>query len=343
MKRTSCLLLLALALSCSACLSSLTIASAVTMPARAPVFVFPTVLVAGGKYEEEVYLLDRIAAHLARDKRREVRRVQADELEPARQAGQISWLTAVVQLSLSLRSSERLYTTMAATPYCGPYGCGYGMYGYGMYGAYNTYVPVLRGEVVLTVHEGPTARVLSRETFSDFAEGDALQALRPELIERLAQQLEEGVDLHLERMTFVLGQTKIKAVDDGIALLSLGKYKEGRAALEGAAKALGGEKKETQARVLHALGVSRVLSPTPGSMDLADALRALRLAAQVDPHKRYLDTLSRVEKLAKQTQVVVAQQQAAAHNFQLADEAKQVVPGTAPAPTAPAPSSPDAK
>ena len=75
--------LLALALFVSACVRSLTVSSAVTLPARAPVFVFPSVWVAGGKYEEEVYLLDRIATHLARDKRREVRRLQAEELEPA--------------------------------------------------------------------------------------------------------------------------------------------------------------------------------------------------------------------------------------------------------------------
>jgi hypothetical protein len=326
--------LLACSLLASACVRSLTVATAVTLPARAPVFVYPSVWVAGGQYEEEVYLLDRIAAHLARDKRREVRRVQAAELEPARLSGQISWLTAVVQLSISIYSSERLYTDMMPMTYCGPYSCGLTSYG-----MYSSYVPVLRGEVVLTVYEGPTASVLSREKFGDSVEGASHRVLRPELVETLAEQLEDGVDLHLERMTFTLYETEIREADDGIALLSLGKYKEGRAKLESVAKALGGKKKEIQARVLHALGVSRVLAPTPGTVDLADARRALRLAAQVDPKPYYSQTFERAEQLAKQTQILAAQQAAAAHNFKLADEAKKAVtPLPVPPLAAPAPS-----
>jgi hypothetical protein len=195
---------------------------------------------------------------------------------------------------------------------------------------YSSYIPVLRGELVLTVHEGPTARVLSRETFTDYLEGDSNQVLRPALVERLAEQLEDGVDLHLERMSFTLQKTALRAADDGIALLSRGKYKEGRALLESAAKSLGGERRQIQARVLHALGVSRVLSPTPGSADLTDALRALRLALQVDNRALYRDTLTRVEALAKQTKVLVEQEQAAAHNFKLAEDVKKSAPAGAP-------------
>jgi hypothetical protein len=313
---------IACALLAASCVRTLTIASAITLPARAPVFVFPSVWVAGGKYEEEIYLLDRLAAFLARDKRREVRRVNADELEPARQAGQISWLTAVVQLSLTLRSSERAYTSMMPMQYCGPFSCGLTSYG-----MYSSYMPVLRAEAVLTVYEGPTAHVLSRETFSDYLEGDSSQVLRPELIERLGERLEDGVDLHMERMAFKLQKTGLRGVDDGIASLAIGKYKEGRALLEGAAKSLGGEKRQIQARALHALGVSRVLAPAPGSADLADALAALRQAAQVDPRPLYRDSLQRVEELEKQTKVLVVQQQAFEHNFALAKQAQAASPG----------------
>ena len=72
-----------------ACTHKLTVRAPVTLPARAPVFVFPSVWVAGGDSEEEAYLLDRIAADLAREPRREVRRVDDADLEPAREAGQI--------------------------------------------------------------------------------------------------------------------------------------------------------------------------------------------------------------------------------------------------------------
>ncbi len=329
------LVLLASVLLAGACARSLTVAAAVTLPARAPVFVFPSVWVAGGKYEEEVYLLDRIAAFLARDKRREVRRVRADELEPARQAGQISALTAVVQLSLSLHSSERMHTSLMPLTYCSPFSCGLTSYG-----MYSSYIPLMRAQVALTVHEGPTARVLSHETFTDEVEGDSVSGARQELIERLAEQLEDGVDLHMRRMAFTLQQTEIRAADDAIAQLSLGKYKEGRAGLEAAAKSLAGEKKQIQARVLHALGVARVLAPNPGSTDLSDALRALRLAEQVDGRPRYRDTIRRVKELSEQVKVLAAQQQAYEHNFKLTGAGAGVpdaAPSAAPSPPAPVP------
>ena len=227
-----------------------------------------------------------------------------------------------MQLSLTLRSSERAYTNLTPMQYCGPYGCG--MSSYGMY---TSYIPLLQGEVVLTVHEGPTARILSRETFSDSVEGDVDQVLRPVLIERMAEDLVRGVDVHLQRIAFTLEETGIRAADDGIALLSLGKYKEGRASLEGAAKALGGKKKEVQARVWHALGVARVFAPTPGRSDLADALRALRLALRVDPQRRYRESVARVEGLAKQSAVLAEQQKAAEHNFKLSEQARKDAPG----------------
>jgi hypothetical protein len=332
------LVLLACVLLLGACARSLTVAAAVTLPARAPVFVFPSVWVAGGKYEEEVYLLDRIATFLARDKRREVRRVRAEELEPARQAGQLSWLTAVVQLSLNLRSSERMHTSLMPLTYCGPFSCGLTSYG-----MYSSYVPLMRADVTLTVHEGPTARVLSRETFTDEVEGDSISGARQQLVERLAEQLEDGVDLHMHRKAFTLQQTGIRAVDDAIALLALGKYKQGRARLEAAAKALSGEKRQIQARALHALGVARVLAPSPGSSDLSDALRALRLAEQVDTRPRYRDTIRQVKELSEQVKVLAAQQQAYEHNFKLAGAqagASSSAPESAPAGAPAAPPAP---
>jgi hypothetical protein len=145
-----------------------------------------------------------------------------------------------------------------------------------------------------------------------------------------------------------LQQTGIRAVDDAIALLALGKYKEGRARLEAAAKALGGEKRQIQARALHALGVARVLAPSPGSSDLSDALRALRLAEQVDTRPRYRDTIRQVKELSDQVKVLAAQQQAYEHNFKLAgagagasssapESAPSGAPAAPPAPPAPVP------
>lgn len=313
----------------SACAHTFMVEAPVTVPARVPVQVFPSVWVAGGENQEEIYLLDRIAAHLARDPRREVRRVEPADLEPARQAGQISWLTAVVRLKMGFRADERSQLAAMPMQYCGMFGCSMMSYQ-----TYYTTVPVLHGDAVLSVYEGPTARELSHETFTETVDGER-DAARYEITERLADTLTRAVDLSLGRERFRVQESGIPQADLGMRGLRSGLFREARQQLEQAKQLLGGKKRETQARVWHALGVARLLDKqpkAPSERDFDDAQRVLQLAYQLAPSQLRRETLEDVANWRKQQAVLVQQEYAAAHNFALAKGDAASAPPAAPAP-----------
>jgi hypothetical protein len=315
----------------SACAHTFTVEATVARPARVPVHVFPSIWVAGGENQEEVYLLDRVASHLARDARREVRRVEDAELEPARAAGQISWLTAVVRLKVGFRADER--SELAAMPmqYCGMFGCSMMTYQ-----TYSTLVPVLHGDATLTVYEGPTARELSRETFTETLDGDRSDEARREITERLADTLMRAVDVSLARERFRVQESGIAQADLGVRALARGQFREARQQLEEAKKLLGGKKREIQARVWHALGVARLLDKQPkgpSERDFVDAERVLQLAYQLAPSKLRHNTLQDLATWRKQEEALAQQEYAQTHNFGL--RTQEAPPPTAPAPSAP--------
>lgn len=302
----------------SACAHSFAVEASVMRPARVPVQVFPSVWVAGGENQEEIYLLDRIAAHLARDPRREVRRVDGPELEPARQAGQISWLTAVVQLKVGFRADERSQLAAMPVQYCGMFGCSMMSYQ-----TYSTLVAVLHGDATLTVYEGPTARELSRETFTESTDGDRDDGARYELTERLADVLTRAVDVSLVRERFRVQESGIAQADLGVRALARGQYGEARKQLEAAKQLLGGQKRERQARVWHALGVARLLDKqpkAPDERDFADAERVLQLANQLAPSELRQNTLQDLATWRKQEASLRQQEAAQKHNFALPRE-----------------------
>ena len=334
-------LALGAALWLSGCAQLIAVQAPVTLPARVPLHVFPSVWVAGGASQEEIYLLDRIASHLSADRRREVRRLELRELEPARQAGQISGLTSVLLLKLVYREGARNVINTVPTQYCGIYGCS-GI----VYETYTSQVPVLVGDATLTVYEGPTARELSRDTFTESVDGGRDEATRYALIERLAAALIRGVDVSLGREQFSLEESGLEQADQGVRALAQGQFKQGRAALEQAVQALGGEKPDKQAKVWHALGVARLLDAqplAPTEQGFADAERALKLAYQLEPSALHQQSLETLANWRKQQAVLVEQLYAAAHNFELARQNAAALPAPPPAPSAsPAPEAPPA-
>jgi hypothetical protein len=341
-RRLSQLVLLGAALWLSGCAHLIAVQAPVTLPARVPVHVFPSVWVAGGASQEEIYLLDRVASHLSSDRRREVRRLELRELEPARQAGQISGLTCVLLLKLGYREATRSVMNTVPTQYCGIYGCS-GI----VYETYTSQVPVLVGDATLVVYEGPTARELSRDTFSESVDGGRDEATRYALIERLAETLVRGVDVSLGRESFSLEESGIEQADQGVRALAGGQFKQGRALLEQAVQALGGEKPDKQAKVWHALGVARLFDAqplAPSEQGFADAERALKLAYQLEPSALHQQSLETLATWHKQQAVLLEQQYAAAHNFELARQnaAARQAPPAPPTPPSEAPEAPPA-
>jgi hypothetical protein len=308
--RLSGLLLLAL----TGCAQTLFARAPALLPARVPVSVFPSIWVAGGGSADERYLLDRLAADLARDQRREVRRVDPAQLAAARGAGQVSSLTAVVTLDLKLRSGTRRNYDMVPVQYCGMYGCSTQFQGY------VEIVPELAGEVLLTVAEGPSGRVLQIDRSTQSVIGDREDVMHTELLEDFARQLAQAVEISQTSERFELAPSKLTAAREGVELLARGKLVEGRSALERAARALGGHDKRTQAAVWYDLGVARYLAPgeqglTPQA--LADAERAFTWAHRLSPEPRHQRALARVAEAHKRLALIAQQRLAEEHNFAL--------------------------
>lgn len=298
----------------SACAGGLAVRAPVELPARIPVGVFPSIWVVGGSSEDERYLLDRLAAELARDRRREVRRVDPAQLAAARAAGQVSPLTAVMTLQLLLRSGTRRTQANVPMQYCGMYGCTL------QYQSYVEMVPELAGEVVLTVAEGPSGRTLQLDRSTETVIGDREDLMHGQLIERIALQLARAVQITQAPERIELERPRHKQARAGVELLARGKLREGRVELERAARALGGLDKKTQAAVWYDLGVARYVAPGPQGLTpqaLADAERAFAWARRLSPEPRYARALERVAEARKRLAVIAQQEGAAAHNFSL--------------------------
>lgn len=298
----------------SACAGNLAVHARVQLPARIPVGVYPSIWVVGGGSADEQYLLDRLAVELARDRRREVRRVAPAQLAAARAAAQVSPLTAVVTLQLMLRSGTRRTQTTAPVQYCGMYGCTL------QYQSYVDMVPELAGEVVLTVAEGPSGRTLQVDRSTETVIGDREDLMHGQLIERIALQLAHAIEITQAPERIELERSKHKQARAGVELLARGKLTEGRAELEQAARALGGLDKTAQAAVWYDLGVARYVAPGPHGLTpqaLADAERAFAWARRLSPTPRYEHAVERVAEARKRLAVIEQQEGAAAHNFSL--------------------------
>jgi hypothetical protein len=321
------------------------------LPAKVPVRVFPSIWVTGGDNPLERYLLDRLAAHLAQDGKREIRRVPVDQLEPAREAGQIDGTTAVVFLRASSEEGVKRYWDSMPAQYCGFYGCTT---------SFQTYMATAvqaEARAELTVYEGPTARVLQQESFEQSLMGEDAEALRQAVVEDLALEIEHAVDVLRIHPRFELYRLRhIPEVKVALERIKKGDWAGGRVHLERAATQLSGQKKSVQARVWYNLGLARWAAPGPAGLTseaYAAAHRALALAQRTLPAPHHLSALAELDKARRAFEGLEAQRLATAHNFALAERAKRAetpsttpaelpppAPEGAPAPSQPAPASP---
>jgi hypothetical protein len=297
----------------SACAHTVAVRVPVLVPARVPVRSFPSIWVSGGMLEDEVYLQDRLAAHLAKDGTREVRRVELGELEPLRKAGQIPASTVVVLIDL--KTEEGWQSDWATSPgyVCGFYGC------YSQFQTYPVYLPELRGEVALTVYEGPTARVLQRERFRSEMTGDEDEdeAAADALIEELSRQLERSVDVLRIRKRIELYEVDVPGVAEAVALIRRGKWEEATRLLEQAAATVSGQPAKVQARVWFDLGLARWFGPREGLTQAAyeRAKQALAKANELEPHPVHRRALTDLERARKSHALLEEQRRATAENF----------------------------
>ena len=314
--RVAELALVLLAASCAAACtrSAVAVQAPVLYPARVPVRAFPSILIAG-ESRAGVDFAERLRAHLAKDGTRDVRRIALAELEPLREAGSISPLTVVVTIEPSLSADARTSWDYVPVDYCTLLGC------------YSDFQPIavserqVTGELVLTVYEGPTARVLQTEQFRVQTASAKSREVQKRVAEQLAWELERAVDVLQTARTFALEAVdEPPAAREGIAAIREGDWARGRALLEQAARALGGESRRVQARVWYDLEIARWLAPGAAGLTRAayeDARRALELAIACDGSGRYLQALERLGQARARQAVLEQQRRATQHNFAL--------------------------
>jgi len=286
------------------------------LPARVPVRVFPIILVASSEGLVELALRGALAGHLAADGRARVEEVPFGSLEPRRLAGAIPAPSVVVAIGATERRSVRQDWGSRPMTVCGPMGC------YTQMQTYAFDVPVLEAEVTVTVHDGPSAAVLQRETLTARDEGRDDARMQERIIAELSVQLLALVDVSVRDVEVTLYEVGVPGVPEAIEAIEGGDWARGRALLEEAA--VSPERAELgardAARLLYDLAMGRRFDPTT----LADPARhfdeaetALRAALRTDPRPEYERAL---EELAAHRQAyaeVVRQEQAAAHNFGL--------------------------
>lgn len=307
--------LISLALGAAGCARPILVRATVLYPASVPIRAFPVILIAGGTLPEGD-LGARLTHHLLKTGQHDVKRVEIKELETLRTTGALAPYSLVVLLEPELYDAGADGWQMQPVQQCDFWlGC-YTQY-QNVYGS----TPVLAGEVKLTVYEGPTARPLQTMTFDASLAGDDTPATRTQLLDQLAVKLERAVDV-LQSWTRVELQPveQHPIVREAIAAIRKGEWEQGRSLLEQAAQQLGGLHHKVQARIWYDLAVARWYAPGPSGLTESAyqaALRALRLAIQLDDAPRYERALVRLKLARDRARVLAEQRLAATGNFAL--------------------------
>lgn len=318
----------------SGCARPVVVRAPVLYPARIPMRAFPEVWVVGGALPEGD-LGARLAAHLRKGGAREVKRVEIAALQPQHEAGKIPPLSLVVVLEAGLASEVRKGYENMPVQLCDFYwGC------YTQYQNVYNEVPVIEGEVKLTVFEGPTAAVLQTERFVASAISEDDPKVRAQVVDELGKQLERAIDvLKTEQRVRLEPVDELPLVTAALAKIREGDWVAGRDLLEQAKAQLGGKQPELQARVWYDLGIARWHAggaDGPSQATFEAAKRALDLAVQRGG-ERYRPAVESLVRARERHAVLEEQRRAARYNFELHGQAEAQAPK--PPPDAPKPPS----
>lgn len=307
--------LLGLACALGACVRGPVVSATYEVPATVPLRSFPRVFVTSGHDPLEITMAQELVFHLQGDV--QVQRVDRDRLEQMRIAGQIPNATLVVMLELRTEQGVDVETTQRPETVCGPGGC----YRRTRYDNFD--VPTLKATTTITVYEGPTARVLQRATLEARERGRTFDSMRARILEKFLADLTRLVDARSQQVRVRLLQVDLPGVAEALAKLESGQWREGRLALERAARgeAAGALDRGDRARLLYDLGLARRFDPVSAERDpdrhFAAAEEALRQAIELDPRERYAEALSQLREHRRATAEVSRQREAAERNFAL--------------------------
>ncbi len=293
-----------------------TLEANVMTPAAVPLRTFPEVLVATADELELVALGEALARHLAVGGG-VARRVRVADLEPLRTRGAIGRATGVVLLEARVREGSAIRYSDRPETVCGPSGC----FTRQRRDAYD--VPTVEARLRVSVHEGPTGRVLQRISFGVEEEGRGYERMRERAYALLEGRLIRLVDAREERVRVAIPRAPLPAMASAVEALQQGRWREGRAELERLARSaeVAALAPREQARVYFALSVARRFDPVSLSGDVERHFRAaesaLTAALRTDPTPRYQRALEELLAHRRQVEVLEAQREAAEHNYGL--------------------------
>lgn len=293
-----------------------TLEAHVMTPAAVPLRTFPEVLIATADELELVTIAAALARHLEADGVA-ARRVRLADLEPMRTRGVIGRATGVVLLEARVREGSAIRYGDRPETVCGPSGC----FTRQRRDAYD--VPILEARLRVSVHEGPTGRVLQRVSFGVEEEGRGYERMRERAYALLEERLIRLVDARAERVRVAIPRAPLPTVASAVEALQRGRWREGRAALERLARSadVAALAPHEQARVYFALSVARRFDPISLSGDVERHFRAaesaLTAALRADPTPRYQRALDELLAHRRQVEVLEAQREAAEHNHGL--------------------------
>ena len=305
-----------LALLC-AC-SATTVSGTLQIPAAIPLRTFPHIFVASGPQLAEIQLSQALVDHL-RDGQRHVQRVERAELEHMRARGAIPLASVVVIVELDQRRINQTRFQTRPETVCGPAGC----YTRNRTDAFD--VPTLHGRLRVTVHEGPSARVLQRVSEAVSEEGYGWARMESRIVQRLLRTITRMVDARTERVAVQLLRVDVPEVERAIAEIGDGRWRRGRVRLERAARTDDVRELDdvVRARVLYNLGIARRFDPVTIRRDpqrhFRSAEASLQAAIRLDPDPLYDRALRELQAHRQQVSMLHEQREAAEHNYRLRD------------------------
>jgi len=307
----------------SACGAVTHVDALVIRPATIPLRSFPRVWVASGFLPEERAIADALVRHLRAQGRVEARWMDPDTLEPLRQRGEIPPATLVVRIAVSAEESLRTDWSTRPETVCGPVGC------YTRNRSYTYSIPMVRAQLVLTVHDGPSARVEQRVRLRATDEGREYGVLRHRVTAQLIRRLQEMVDQRIEEVEIPVLEMDRPEVEQAIAHMQQGEWRAARRLLHRLHRGptFAQLPPDQQARLFYNLGHAYRFDPRaqddPEAF-LQSAERAYERALQLDRDDRYREALAALRSYRREMAAITAQREAADRNFRIGREAPSV-------------------
>lgn len=296
------------AMTFAGCATTRHVQGVILEPALIPIRSYERIWIAAGDLPEERALANAVATDLHSVGQQNVRSLRINELEPLRASGRIPSGTVVVLLRLEFRESTRTRWFTRPETVCGPSGC----FSTRRTVAYD--VPALEGEATVTVYDGPTAAVQQQVVLRDGDHGRPFTAMRPRIIERLAQKVGLRTAETPRRVNIRVFRVDAEPVARALTEIEDGQWAEGRRSLERFVRSAAYRSLAApdRARVLYNLGQARRFDPTTlhrGAAHFERARAALRRAVEIDPQHDFRRALIELRRHQHAHQLILEQRQ----------------------------------